>query len=304
MRESMESCDRPDVVDHAPEAVANHAANAFFPAQGAVHGEFHAFLAVVFGVGEAHDVREHGTVGIKAAHFGRDADAGNAELSHGFRGRDALAAREIDEVRRGRMLKLAAKRRVRHTERLGERLQVLLVGLEREGGVGPDVAHRQARSEDDAVAVQNLAARTRERHRAGVAVFPLALQKVRVEDLQIEGAHGQAQKARHDEEERHVGAGGRDAHDDERTALVARTRLSSLAVTREKREEKAADARKDLHRFASFRSASAGASDFFASAPSRITVCAPSTGTSPKAAAESEMRLGSDARRTRMRSSA
>ena len=106
--------DRPDVVDHASEAVANHAAHPLFPAQRAVHGKFHAFLTVVFGVGEAHDVRKHGAVGIKAPHFGRDADAGNAELAHGFRGRDAFAAREIDEVRRGRMLEFAAKRRVRH----------------------------------------------------------------------------------------------------------------------------------------------------------------------------------------------
>ena len=131
----------PDVVDDAPEPVADDAARTGCAGQKFVAGELDAFLPPVVPAGVAHNVRHDGAVGIFAKHLGRDADPGNRERANGLCGRHVLLTGEIDEIFLFVLADFVANRCIGHLEHFGKRLKFAARCFLREGRVRPDAAN-------------------------------------------------------------------------------------------------------------------------------------------------------------------
>ncbi len=208
-----------DVLDDAAEPVLDDAARAVAAGELLLERELDAFLAVVLDVGEADDVRRRLALGVLAlvlAHLvdaldRRDRVTALATLSSTWRRSQTkfgLSARRASSAALVMSSSVASRARAR-----GVAFEVL---RDR-----PDRRRRNARGEDQAVAVDDPAAARRQLDRVAVADLALAQEERRVDDLHVDGAAEQQQEAEADRGDEQLRAPRRRRRGEQRAGRVA-----------------------------------------------------------------------------------
>ncbi len=167
------------------------------PASWLVEGQLHAFLALVFDVGEADHVGCRLALGVLALVFLALVDALDVECRNLLAHIPVQLALHPDE---GLVLvgELGDQRRQRHVHQPGQLAQLGAaprVFALHVFGNGPDAGRGHAGGQDQPVAIQNLAAVGGQLQRAGKAHLALALEEIVARHLHIGGARAQPDKA-------------------------------------------------------------------------------------------------------------
>ena len=169
----------PNVFNNTAESVANNAARALLAGKDFVVGKLHPLSAVVVRVGKAHDVRRNRTVGVIAAHFVVDVNAGQLQRTYRLPLFNFNLTVNVDEALVLAGLKALANGGAGLIQKSSQLVELSVRQLQRFFGLSPDAARRNGGSQNHAVAIENLTALCGHGKRAGIARLSLLLQEVR-----------------------------------------------------------------------------------------------------------------------------